>query len=341
MKPAHFLIIFITILSSFVLLITLSTDINVNISEEDEEIRTVLYDGAEDAVVKALEERNYLNNTDRLWTQKSIKAAIDSLNDHFENRLEYDINSIADTTDYLFPIACFLDTDGYCIRFIGTENDGSAFEKKVITELNTWTYITENGNKNYNIQYYLGENRLTVTDADGMTVTGTYDEIDKIFNNPFFFDAYRRTEKVNGETKTFIDADSFNENKMVYIITKTQEMLNYYLNNKTTGLAKLGKHIELNFDINNDALHQAFENKGLIIFMEGPNFNNFYDRTLIYGYAHYELTTDSSCIITFYQNEMYYHKDECYEKDNQEFYRYVDNAKKAALLGANPCVFCY
>lgn len=341
MKPSHYLIIFIMILASFTILISTTTDLNVNISEEDEKIREILYAGAEDALVKTLEEQNYPYDNEKLWSEYTVQVALDSLNDHFENRLNYDINDINDTTDYLFPVVCFLDSDGYYLRFIGTENDETVEDKKVESGLFTWTKIEESGGKKYNLQYHLGTDILTVTDESGMTTTGTYDEINELLDHPFFFNSYRVTREVNGEEKTIIDADSYNKDKENYMILKTEEMINYYLNNKTTTVQKLGKHIELSFDINDDALHQAFHNVGLAIFMQGPVFNNSYNKTPICGFAHYEYTEIEPCMITLFENELYYHNKNCTEKDVQDFYGYARDTKEAAELGASPCITCY
>ena len=342
MKISNYVMIFIIVLTSITMFIVFTTKINTTISEEDEKYREMLYSAAEDALVKAVQNENYYYQNDVLWTPENRQIATDSLNDHFETRLDYSINSVTDTTDWLFPIICYLDYNGFYITYIGTENDGTAAQAKVDSGLNTWSKVIEEGSKKYNIIYYLGKDILSVTDETGITFTGTYDEVNEYYSYPNFLKSYTEDKAVNGEIVKKVNADRFNQDKENFIILKTEELLNYYLNNKDTTVNKLGKHLELNFDLNDDGLHKTFHNVGIAIFMQGPVMNNSYNKTPICGYAHYQVTENSDVYdITLENSELYYHNQNCTIKDSQTLYKRVFSLTDALNTGASPCPICY
>lgn len=338
MKFSNYFIIFLMMLLFATVLMYFTTVTNTTISEEDEKYREMHYAAVENALVKVVNNIDLSESEAILWTPENMIKAREELNNLFELRLNYSINSTNDTTDWLCPLICYMDYNGFYVTYIGTDNDGTASDKKVTSGLNTWTTAIDL----YSIQYYLGKDILTVTNNEGHTFTGTYDEINIHFNYPSFLKKYTYEKTIDDEQIKVVNAELFNKDKENFIILRTEEILNYYLNNKDNTIGKLGRHIELSFDLNDDAFHKMFHNVGIIAFMQGPTYNNTYDKTPICAYAHYQVVEDNiTFVITTENGVLYYHDKNCDIMSNQEYVTECNSMRDAALYGASFCPYCH
>lgn len=324
MKLTNYFFIFAVIFSSLFLLLVYTTNVNVKMDEEDQKYRDYLYEAAQSALQEVVDDvDNSDNDISLLWSEENRNIAYKKLLSQFNMLLDYPLNSdYMDTTEYLFPVICYIDQDGFYLTYVGVDGDQTADNKRVTTPINTWTTTIDG----YNIRYYLGNDILTVTDSTGKTQTGTYDDIDTVFNNPSFLS----------------DRDGFNHNKNEFIVIETEKQLNYYINNKDTSVNQNGKSYTLSLDISNDEMHKMFTESGIAIFMQGPSVSNSYDYVTIFGYAHHQIKKTSSFPVTVDGINVYYHKDKnCPEVNDDTYIGTIYSKKDAAENGISECPTCF
>ena len=323
MKLTNYFFIFTVIFSLLVLLLFYSTNINVKMDEEDQKYREYLYEATQSALQETVDNISESSYNDVLWTKETMSIAYNKLLDQFNMLLDYPMNTdTIDTTEYLFPLICYIDNDGFYITYVGTNEDATASNKRVTSPINTGTTTIDG----YSIRYYLDNETLTVTDCNGKTQTGSYDYINRVFDNPSFL----------------ADIDAFNKNKNEFIITETEKQLNYYINNKDTSVNQYGKNYTLSLDISNDEVHKMFTQPGLAVFMQGPSVNNTYDHVTIFGYAQHQIKKISAFPVTTDGLNVWYHKNKGCEKINeQDCLGYVYSKKDAAENNIAECTTCF
>lgn len=238
---------------------------------------------------------------------------------------------------YRIPMMCLMDYDGYYIGY--NAHDAGRSGHFVITNINTWTDVSEDAEEKFIIQYYLGPDcKVTVTDkTTGKSYTGTYEQAYKYFGSP-------------AELEMVSSKEKYEDARLEAVLTDTTEVMDIYIDqyNYISNGANGDSEKQLHYDFTLPTVDRAnwanlMDKPSVLGFLQGPqvrDYTNSEDLN-VYSFSGYELEEGIEYVILQEDDGSYsYHQKECPHVNPLRVKGKFTSKKECAKRGAWPCPTC-
>jgi hypothetical protein len=271
-------------------------------------------------------------------TQRARNDAANSFFTTLYQALNLQYDSIGQSEmQYRIPMLCLMDYDGYYIGYNSAEAGREGHF--VITNINTWTDVSEDADARFIIQYYLGpECNVTVTDrTTGKSYTGTYEQTYKYFGSPLGLEMLSSRQRYQ-DARLELVMNNTTEVMDIYI-----DQYNYVANGKS-GDSERALHYDFTLPTVDRANWANLMDKPSVLgFLQGPQVSDYsnFEELNIYSFSGYELEEGIEYVIMRETDGSYtYHQKECTRVNSLQIIGKYTSKKECAKRGAWPCPDC-
>lgn len=333
-------VFFLGILSVFIFIYSYRVDLKSSYKTQTTRYVADLR-SATNAALEAAKKNATEDNNDvvmRLFaTEKSRRASSNAFFITLYQALGLEYDSVGQSEmQYRIPMLCLMDYDGYYIGYNSVDGREGHF---VITNINTWTDVSEDADSRYIIQYYLGpECNVTVTDTmTGKSYTGRFDQAFSYFGSPLGL------EVLSSKTK-------YEDARLDAVLTDTVEVMDIYIDqynyiaNGQDGNSERALHYDFTLPTVDRANWANLMDKPSVLgFLQGPSVADYssFEELNIFSFSGYELEEGIEYVITKEDDGSYtYHQKECSHVNSLKIVGKFTSKKECAKRGAWPCPYC-
>lgn len=319
MKLSHYSIFFAIILTTVLTVMILHTYLLNKQVNESIEMERAVSSATEASLMSA-----YTDEDEIFSEAKSRETAIDSFYQQLNKSLGF-AGSRENLSFLYVPFVVLVDNDGYYVSYqtVDKDSDGNSFDDIVISNKYTFT----SNYSGYHVRFFQN-NTVNVSDLNGKSYTGTYDEIYNELGQPLVL-------------HFMSSLDSFLNEKRTVIVGLIEDELTYLIKTHNTGMNDNGWEYSLSLPATDgDNQARLLDAPSVIAFYQGEQKNTTEGYINVYAFAG-SIIDDASMYFEEYDTngDLYYHKKGCSylgTTDNNEGKTMQDCAEDGAI----PCPDC-